>query len=50
MSKSKSTVQSEKKETRIRKKNNKAGYTATPVTCAWAGALFDVTKVFGQEQ
>ena len=22
---------------------NKAGYTATPVTCGWAGAVFEVT-------
>ena len=22
---------------------NKAGYTATPVTCGWARALFEVT-------
>ena len=22
---------------------NKAGYTATPVTCGWAGAIFEVT-------
>ena len=25
------------------KKNNKAGYTATPVACRWAGAIFEVT-------
>ena len=29
---------------------NKAGYTATPVACGWAGAIFEVTKPFGQEQ
>ena len=23
--------------------NNKAGYTATPVACGWAGAIFEVT-------
>ena len=22
---------------------NKAGYTATPVACGWAGAVFEVT-------
>ena len=30
---------------------NKAGYTATPVTCGWAGAVIGkVTRAFGQEQ
>ena len=29
---------------------NKAGYTATPVGCGWAGAIFEVSRVFGQEQ
>ena len=29
---------------------NKAGYTATPVACGWAGALIEVTPSFGQEQ
>ena len=29
---------------------NKAGYTATEVACGWAGAIFDVTSPFGQEQ
>ena len=29
---------------------NKAGYTATPVACGWAGAIFEVSKAFGQEQ
>ena len=29
---------------------NKAGYTATPVACGWAGAIFEVTPSFGQEQ
>ena len=28
---------------------NKAGYTATEVACGWAGALFEVTRPFGQE-
>ena len=27
-----------------------AGYTATPVTCGWAGAIIEVTPSFGQEQ
>ena len=25
------------------KKTNKAGFTATPVACGWAGAVFEVT-------
>ena len=29
---------------------NKAGYTATPVACGWAGAVQKVTRAFGQEQ
>ena len=29
---------------------NKAGYTATPVACGWAGAVFEVTRSFRQEQ
>ena len=29
---------------------NKARYTATEVTCGWAGAIFEVTRPFGQEQ
>ena len=29
---------------------NKAGYTATPVACGWAGAVFEVTLSLGQEQ
>ena len=29
---------------------NKAGYTATPVACGWAGAIFKTTPSFGQEQ
>ena len=31
------------------KNKNKAGYTATPVACGWAGAIFEVTRPFGQE-
>ena len=23
---------------------NKAGYTVTPVTCGWAGAIYEVTR------
>merc|ERR1719282_506351 len=30
--------------------DNKAGYTATPVACGWAGAVIEVTRSFGQEQ
>ena len=26
-----------------KREKNKAGYTATPVTCRWAGAVFEVT-------
>ena len=30
---------------------NKAGYTATPVACGWAGAVMEkVNRAFGQEQ
>ena len=29
---------------------SKAGYTATEVACGWAGAIFEVTRPFGQEQ
>ena len=29
---------------------NKAGYTATPVACGWAGAIIEVTPSFWQEQ
>ena len=28
----------------------KAGYTAIPVACGWAGAIIEVTPSFGQEQ
>ena len=31
-------------------KLNKAGYMATKVACGWAGAIFEVTRLFGQEQ
>ena len=31
-------------------KSNKAGHTANPVACWWAGAFFEVTLSFGQEQ
>ena len=34
----------------FRVKDNKAGYTATEVACWWAGAIFEVTRPFGQEQ
>ena len=29
---------------------NKAGYKAMEVACGWAGATFEVTRPFGQEQ
>ena len=29
---------------------NKAGYTATPVACGWAGAIIVDSGTFGQEQ
>ena len=29
---------------------NKARYTVTPVACWWAGAIFEFTRAFGQEQ
>ena len=29
---------------------NKAGYTATQVASGWAGAIFEITRPFGQEQ
>ena len=38
------------KENRHRIRKNKAGYTTTPVACGWAGAIFEVTRAFGQEQ
>ena len=31
-------------------KENKGGYTATPVACRWAGAMFEVIRPFGEEQ
>ena len=34
----------------FRKDENKAGYTATPVACGWAGAIIEVSGAFGQEQ
>ena len=44
----------ERKKEREREKKegrkNKAGYTATPVACGWAGAIFEVTKQHVQEQ
>ena len=33
------------------RKRKKAGYTATPVACGWAGAVLEeVTRAFGQKQ
>ena len=32
-------------------RGNKAGYTASPVACEWAGAMQEkATRAFGQEQ
>ena len=31
-------------------KRNKAGYTAIPVACGWAGAIFEVSGAFGLER
>ena len=39
-----------KKKKKTEKKKNKAGYTATPVACGWAGAIIEVSRTFGQEQ
>ena len=41
---------SSSKGLKARTGSNKAGYTATPVACGWAGAMFEVTLSFGQEQ
>ena len=30
--------------------NIKAGYMATPVACAWAGAIFEVTRPFFHQE
>ena len=38
------------KEKKRKIKKNKAGYTATPDACGWAGTIFEVTRAFGQEQ
>ena len=37
-----------KKAKRLRR--NRAGYTTTEVACGWAGAIFEVTRLFGQER
>ena len=34
----------------VRPTPNKAGYMATPVAYGWAGAIFEVSGAFGQEQ
>ena len=34
----------------IQMNENKAGYTATEVACGWAGAIFEITRPFKQEQ
>ena len=33
---------------RTDKKRNKDGYTATPVACVWAGAVFELLKHLGR--
>ena len=37
-----------KREKKINK--SKAGYTATPVACGWAGAVIEIIRSFGQMQ
>ena len=42
-----------KRKKKMKKKlsiSEKAGYTATPVACGWAGAVSEVTRPFGQDQ
>ena len=39
-----------KGNTKNTEKKNKAGSTATEVACGCAGAIFEVTRLFGQEQ
>ena len=36
-----------KKRKRSKEKMKKAGFTDTPVTCGWAGAISKVTRPFG---
>ena len=43
-----SVVESEFDE--VKNEKNKAGYTASPVACGWAGAIIEVSGAFGQEQ
>ena len=33
-----------------KKRKNKVGNTANLAACGWAGAIFEVTRPFGQEQ
>ena len=40
----------EKRNERNKTKGNKAGYTATKVAYGWVGAIFEVTRPFGQER
>ena len=35
---------------KINKENNKSRYMATEVACGWTGAIFAVTRPFGQKQ
>ena len=37
-------------KTETKKNLNEAGYGAAPVAYGWAGAVFEVTKTFDQEQ
>ena len=51
ITKSKQKKVMEEAKNRIFSEKNKAGYTATPVVCGWAGAVLEkVTRAFGQEQ
>ena len=40
----------EKKQKSLEMIQNKAGYTAAPFGCGWAGAIFELTRAFEQEQ
>ena len=48
--KNKLTNKQTNKQTNSLGEINKAGYTATPVACGWAGAEIEVTRSFGQKQ
>ena len=38
-----------KRMDKLKDLQNKARYTATEIACGWAGAIFEVTRPFGQE-